>query len=116
MTVTQLLDQFQGDLWRSLEIFVPELILSVTVVLLLLSRLFNLDRAIPACWIALLGALAAFLAVFAQFAYVRTGGGIGGLQFLNSIFSLSETGVGTAGPYFTGLMTHDALAVFFRLG
>jgi NADH-quinone oxidoreductase subunit N len=116
MTVTQLLDLFQGDLWRSLEIFVPELILSVTVVLLLLSRLFNLDRAIPACWIALIGALAAFLAVFAQFAYVRTGGGIGGLQFLNSIFCISELGVGTSGPYFTGLMMHDALAVFFRLG
>jgi NADH-quinone oxidoreductase subunit N len=116
MTVTQLLDLFQGDLLRSLEIFVPELILSATVILLLLSRLFNLDRAIPACWIGLLGALAAFLAVFAQFAYVRTGGGIGGLQFLNSIFHVTETGVGTSGPYFTGLMMHDALAVFFRLG
>ncbi|OAI57884.1 hypothetical protein AYO47_01480 [Planctomyces sp. SCGC AG-212-M04] len=116
MTVTQLLDLFQGDLSRSLEIFVPELILSATVVLLLLSRLCNLDRAIPACWIALLGALAAFLAVFAQFAYVRTGGGIGGLQFLNAIFHVTETGVGTSGPYFTGLMAHDALAVFFRLG
>ncbi len=116
MTVTQLLDQFQGDLFRSLEIFVPELILSATVVLLLLSRLFNLDRAIPACWIALFGALAAFLAVFAQFAYVRTGGALGGMQMLESVFGLSEGGVGTAGPYFTGLMMHDALAVFFRLG
>ena len=29
---------------------------------------------------------------------------------------MSETGVGTSGPYFTGLMMHDALAVFFRLG
>jgi len=116
MTVTQLLDQFQSDLWRSLEIFVPELILSVTVVLLLLSRLFNLERLLPACWVALLGALAAFLAVFAQFAYVRTGGAMGGMQFLSSIFGLTETGVGMTGPYFTGLMMHDALAVFFRLG
>ncbi|QDT55437.1 NADH-quinone oxidoreductase subunit N [Caulifigura coniformis] len=116
MTVTQLLDQFQGDLWRSLEIFVPELILSVTVVLLLLSRLCNFDRLLPACWVALLGALAAFLAVFAQFAYVRTGGAMGGLHFLSTIFGLTETGVGASGPYFTGLMMHDALAVFFRLG
>ncbi|HVJ84989.1 MAG TPA: NADH-quinone oxidoreductase subunit N [Caulifigura sp.] len=116
MTVTQLLDQFQGDLARSLEIFVPELILSVTVVLLLLSRLCNLERILPACWIALFGALGAFLAVFAQFAYLRSGGSIPGLGFLNTIFQLSESGVGTSGPYFTGLMMHDALAVFFRLG
>ena len=117
MTVTQLLDQFQGDLWRSLEIFVPELILSATVVLLLLSRLFNLDRVLPACWIALFGGLAAFLAVFAQFAYLRTGGGpTGMLSWVTSAFCLSEAGVGTSGPYFTGLMMHDSLAVFFRLG
>ncbi len=117
MTVTELLNQFlQGDLARSLEIFLPELILCATVVLLLLSRLTGLDRCVPACWIALTGALLAFVAVFSQFAFLRAGGAMGSLQFLDGVFGLSQSGVGTSGPYFTGLLMHDAMAVFFRLG
>ncbi|MBX3441299.1 MAG: NADH-quinone oxidoreductase subunit N [Planctomyces sp.] len=128
MTVTQLLDRFISvDLLRSLEIFCPELILSATVVLLLLCRMIGVDRRIPACWIALAGSLAAFLGVVVQLRFMQSPGlelpsdffgwAIGGaVRGLAALFHLTEEGVGTPGPYFTGLMMHDALAVMFRLG
>lgn len=128
MTVTQLLDRFvNGDLARSLEIFCPEIILSATIVALLLSRLTGLDRRVPACWIALIGVLIAFGGVFTQFFYVRTPdvdiltGGLSGilkpaLKLMYAVYGPSAEGVGTEGTYFTGLMMHDSLAVFFRMG
>lgn len=120
MSVSAILDALtQHELPRSLQIFTPELVLCGTVVLLLLVRLCGQDRRVPASWVALLGSLAAFLAVFGQFMYVvQTGPMEGGL--LGGLFSqlgLTESGVGDVGrAYFGGMLIHDQFGLFFRLG
>lgn len=102
---------------RSLEIFGPELVLCVTVVLLLLWKMFGIDKKVPTCWIALFGSLIAFLGTFAQFMYLKTGDvAYGPLHALYDVWKLSPEGVGDPGPYFTALLVHDQFAVFFRLG
>ena len=120
MTVTSILDALlQRDLPRSLEVFVPELVLCVTIVALLLVRLFGCQRKIPSCWVALIGSLVAFVAVFSQFKYVIDGGphatGIAAQLF--DFFCLSESGAGLTGEaYFAGMLRHDEFALCFRAG
>jgi NADH-quinone oxidoreductase subunit N len=120
MSVPEILDAFlRHDLPRSLQIFSPELLLCGTIVLLLLVRLFGQDRRVPPCWVALLGSLAAFVAVFAQFMYVVKTGPVddGLLGLLYKGLSLTEDGVLVTGaPYFGGMLMHDDFGLFFRLG
>jgi NADH-quinone oxidoreductase subunit N len=78
----------------SLRLLAPELALSGGIVLLLLARLFNVDRVIPSHWIALWGALAAFCLSWFAFLDLR----------------------GDAVYYFTDLMVMDRFALSFRLG
>ncbi len=35
---------------------------------------------------------------------------------MNSLFHITELGVGKDGAYFTGLLMHDQFTLFFRLG
>lgn len=118
MSVTSILNHVLGhEIPRSVEIFSPELVLCVTVVLLLLWRMFELHRKLPSCWIALLGSLLAFFGTFAQFMYLKTNGAeLEGLTYLYKLWGLSASGVGSPGEYFTGLLVHDQFSVFFRLG
>ena len=85
----------QASLLRSVNIFLPELVLSCSIVLMLLARLTSLDRVIPTHWFALLGGMTAFVIVLRQFWE----------------FSLTET-VGI--EVFTGLAIHDEFSIFFR--
>ena len=79
MTVSEILQGLiYGDLPRSVEVFGPEIVLCVTVVSLLLLRLFNLDRTVPPYVVALFGALLGFVGVLAQFVYYTTVGGATG--------------------------------------
>lgn len=118
MSVHSILTHMLGnEIPRSLEIFAPELVLCGTVVLLLLWRMFEFHRKLPTCWLALLGALVAFLGTFAQFMYLKGAADVdGSLAFLFETWGLNVSGVGTPGPYFTGLLMHDHFSVFFRLG
>lgn len=118
MSVSYILQQFASqDLPRSLQIFAPELLLCGTILLLIFGRLSGLDRRIPSSWIALLGALVAFTAAFTHFMYLKSGAQPEGIvSDLAYVLRVSETGVGTPGPYFTGLMMHDHFGLFFRLG
>ena len=105
------------DVPRAVEIFAPEIVMCLSVVVLLLLRMFELHRRIPACWIALFGSLLAFSGVFAQFMFLKTGFVEGGaINGLYEAWYLSTTGVGHVGPYFTDLLMHDHFAVFIRLG
>lgn len=106
------------DLPRSLEIFLPEILLCAVVVAMLVLRVVGRDRKLGACWVALIGSLIAFLAVFGQFMFVWTNGQIesGGLAAINNLFQISMQGVGEPGPYFTGLLMHDQFTLLFRLG
>jgi len=120
MSVTAILDALtQHDLPRSLQIFTPELTLCGTIVLLLLVRLCDLDRRVPATWVALLGSLAAFLAIFGQFMFVVQTGPVdaGPLATLFAKLGLTESGAGLIGePYFGGMLIHDPFGLYFRLG
>ena len=123
MTVQDILTALiSGDIPRSLQIFTPELLLCVSIVALLLSRLFGIDRRLPATWVALLGSLLAFAAVFAQFMYLNrdvmpdAGFRAGLTDELAERLHFSVDGVGAAGGYFTGLLMHDPFTLFFRLG
>lgn len=120
MSVSAILDALtQRDLPRSLQIFTPELLLCGSIVLLLLVRLCGQERRIAPAWVALLGSLAAFIAVFGQFMFtVQTGPlATGPLATLFDWLSLTPNGAGEVGtPYFTGLLIHDHFGLFFRLG
>lgn len=118
MSANSLINNLLHELPRSVEIFVPELILSATVVWLLLSRITGCDKRVPPCWSAIIGAMLAFVAILAQFTYLKTGGEAQ-IQVVRSIYEilqLSPDGVGEMGPYFSGLMMHDHFGAFYRLG
>ena len=57
----------QASILRSVTIFLPELVLSCSIVLMLLARLTSLDRIIPTHWFALLGGMTSFVIVLRQF-------------------------------------------------
>ncbi|HUE17102.1 MAG TPA: NADH-quinone oxidoreductase subunit N [Planctomycetaceae bacterium] len=80
----------------SLVLFLPELTLCATIVVLLLVRLCNLDRIIRPVGVSLVGGLIAL--------------GIAGKEF----YDLAD-GVQSATPIFTGLLAYDQFTVFFRL-
>lgn len=85
----------QASMYRSLTLFLPEIILSGAIVLTLLARLTSLDKVLPIHWITLFGGMTAFLNVLFQF------------------WELSMDG-GHATSLFTGLAVHDSFSVFFR--
>ena len=85
----------QASILRSVTIFLPELVLSCSIVLMLLARLTSLDRIIPTHWFALLGGMTSFVIVLRQF----------------WDFSVSPS---SGMDLFTGLAVHDEFSVFFR--
>lgn len=106
---------------RSLFQFAPELVLSVTVVLLLLGRLFGCDKWIRPYWTAFAGAFIAFGISLLQFAYMQHGSladstGVGD-RILSSLFEfVGLTGqAGENGAFFTGLLVFDDFTAFFRV-
>jgi NADH-quinone oxidoreductase subunit N len=96
MNFGSLLDQLFADTGDSLCFFLPELILSGTIVLLLLLRLFNADRVIPPYFTALIGALVAL--------------GFSG----NQLLSLLNDGTTEGTEFFTGLLIYDHFGAFVR--
>ena len=80
----------------SLVLFLPELTLCATIVVLLLVRLCNLDRLIRPVGVCLTGGLIALV--------------LAGKEF----YDLAD-GLQPATPIFTGLLAYDQFTVFFRL-
>jgi NADH-quinone oxidoreductase subunit N len=138
MSVSSILDAFlRQELPRSLQIFTPELLLCGTIIALLLVRLFSLDRKIPAQWVALVGTLLTFLAVFSQFVAITNDefhlprviaeaeGAEPEIAYsedaafngLYKVFRITSGGVGaTNQPYFSGMLMHDHFGTLMRLG
>jgi NADH-quinone oxidoreductase subunit N len=85
----------QASTLGSLRIFLPELVLSSSIVLMLLARLTSVDRILPTYWIALLGGMASFVIVLFQF------------------WQLSQSAAVPV-ELFTGLAIHDEFSIFFR--
>ena len=98
MNIEQLIDGLLADtINRSIGHFLPELALCVTIVLLLLVRLVNIDRLVPTYVVALLGALVGFGFAWSQFMEIK-----GSDAVISDVF-------------FTGLLVYDSFTVFFRL-
>jgi len=97
MLFSQLIEYLLNDTTRlSLPLFSVELTLCVTIVLLLLLRLLNADKVLPACLTATIGAIVACFFAYRQFDALR-----------GSEASSSQL-------FFTGLLIHDSFAVYFR--
>ncbi|MFN0198256.1 MAG: NADH-quinone oxidoreductase subunit N [Planctomycetaceae bacterium] len=97
MTFDVLLNQVINEtLQVSICRFSPELIVSATIIALLLTRLFGIDRWVTPYWTTLIGSLIAL--------------GSATQQFL-----MLQQGELAAGEYFTGLMVFDGLTAFLRI-
>lgn len=92
--VTELIDDTKGS---SVRAFAPELVLCVTIVLMLLLRLFNWFRRLDMMWVALLGSSVA-LALAAPWKHLLPGS--------------TETIVRT--EIFTGMLVYDTFSVYVR--
>lgn len=96
MTFDSLLEQFLRHTQSSIELFLPALVLSATIVVMLLNRLAGLDRRIPAYGTALGGTVAAFLIALMQFWE----------------WNLHSPG---SVPVFTGMLVFDKFTAFLQL-
>ncbi|MEI7701054.1 MAG: NADH-quinone oxidoreductase subunit N [Planctomycetia bacterium] len=97
MLFSQLIQRLLQDTTeKSLPLFSVELCLCVTIVLMLLVRLFSADRLLPACVVAVIGAASALACSWLQY---------------RAIFGIPD-----AEPtrLFTGLLIHDSFTVYFR--
>ena len=117
MSVSQILTELlDNELPRSVQIFAPEVVLCLSIVVMLLVRLFEAHHRFPMSAVALIGSLLTFIGVFTQFMYIKVGVDNNVLKALYDVWGITPEGVGTSGEYFTGLLLHDQFAVFFRLG
>lgn len=96
MLFTELINSLITDTTQSLPRFGVELCLSATIVLMLLMRLAGIDKLIPACLTATVGALVATFCAYQQY------------SDLHSAEAVASTKI------FTGLLVHDSFTVYFR--
>ena len=98
MAFSQLIDQLISDTTgSSLSYFGAELWLSGTIVVMLLCRLFSIDRFVPVFLVGMIGALGAAWSSYCQF---------------SEIIGLQEEFSST---FFTGLLVQDLFSVYFRV-
>lgn len=96
MLFTELINSLITDTMQSLPRFGVELCLSATIVLMLLMRLSGIDKIIPACMTATLGALVATFLAYRQYD------------------AMQSLDVAASTEIFTGLLIHDSFTIFFR--
>lgn len=97
MNFETLISRLTADTQASLPLFLPELCLASTIVLLLLVRLFGIDRRVPGSIVALTGTVAGLIFACKEF------------WQLQSVDPTAST------PLFTGLLLYDSFTVFFRV-
>lgn len=99
MNLLSLLEQLEGDAYLSLRLFAPEGLICVTMLLLLLARMFLPSRRRLPYSVAFLGVVAALVAALMQW------------PLLALLPHLPQTAVSG----FTGLLRFDLLGLFFRI-
>lgn len=98
MNFEELVTALIGDSLRSVSLFGPELCVVTAIVALLLVRLFEVERFLPASVVARLGTAAGLALACMQF------------------FELEgDTAAQGATEFFTGLLVYDPFTVFFRV-
>jgi NADH-quinone oxidoreductase subunit N len=95
VNLSQLIQSLTSDTANSLNLFRPELALCVTIIVMLLMRVFRGLKSIDSFWIALIGA-AVGLWYSAPW------------QQLDSIATLRRT------ELFTGMLVYDSFSIYFR--
>lgn len=96
MDFQSLVTNLQSNTLASLALFKPELAICATIIVLLLVRLFSIDRLVDPFWLALAGTV------------------------LAAWYALPEGGLAKIGgvgrhEIFTGMLVYDSLTVYFRL-
>jgi NADH-quinone oxidoreductase subunit N len=107
-------DRLQAGLGRDLQAFLPELILSGGIVLLLLLRLFKAFDRVHLGWVALILVLAALGVSWGQW----EGSGLSGLlspEEMAKANAAESDSTQQAMPLFSGLLVYDRLTLFIRL-
>jgi NADH-quinone oxidoreductase subunit N len=100
MPFSSLVDTLVSDtLGVSLSLFATELVVCATIVLLLLCRLFNLDRRMPGSVLALVGSMIGLAVSLLQYRQ----------------FGQEEGLVGQTAEIFTGLLVYDQFTIYFRI-
>lgn len=97
MNFAEIIVRLSTDTDKSLKLFGPELTIVMTIVLLLLVRLFNGDKRFPGSSVAILGTVVAL--------------GLAAVMFWD--FQNSEGPV--SDPIFTGLLLYDPFTAYFRI-
>jgi NADH-quinone oxidoreductase subunit N len=98
MKFAELISRLTNDTTHSVELFTPELTIVVTIVALLLMRLFNADRRYPGSIVAIVGTVVAL--------------GLAAMQFWDF---RDVTDLPVSDPMFTGLLVYDPFTVYFRI-
>ncbi|MFN5731148.1 MAG: NADH-quinone oxidoreductase subunit N [Planctomyces sp.] len=97
MLFSQLIQKLiQDTTEKSLPLFSVELCLCVTIVLMLLVRLFGADRLLPAGVVAVIGAASALACSWLQY---------------RELYGVQEP---VSTTFFTGMLVHDSFTVYFR--
>lgn len=104
MAFSELIQNFTNDIWPSLDYFRAELWLSGTIVVMLLMRLFSLDKWVPVFLVAMIGAVGAAWVSYDQVTDLSRIA-----QETTSIEAFSIDG------FFTQLMRQDLFSVYFRI-
>lgn len=102
MSFTEIIGDLIDNTWGSMALFEPELALCVTIVVMLLLRVFDGTRRIDSFWVALAGSFVALLLV------IKGIGQIDQQTIADGVESIK------AQTIFTEMLVYDSMTVFFR--
>ena len=102
MSFVQIINDLIDNTWGSMALFEPELALCVTIVVMLLLRVFDVTRRIDSFWVALAGSFVALLLV------IKGIGQIDQQTIADGVESIK------AQTIFTEMLVYDSMTVFFR--
>ncbi|MCH8043738.1 MAG: NADH-quinone oxidoreductase subunit N [Planctomycetes bacterium] len=102
MSFTEIISDLIDNTWGSMALFEPELALCVTIVVMLLLRVFDGTRRIDSFWVALAGSFVALLLV------IKGIGQIDQQTIADGVESIK------AQTIFTEMLVYDSMTVFFR--
>src|SRR5579872_572834 len=109
MNFAEIITRLTADTMKSLPLFSPELAIVITIVLLLLVRLFDCDKRFPGSIVAILGTVVSLGLAAVMFWQLRNSEGPGPSMLPNAnAGSLSD-------PLFTGLLLYDPFTAYFRI-
>ena len=114
MSFVQIINDLIDNTWGSMALFEPELALCVTIVAMLLLRIFDGTRRIDSFYVALAGSLAALFLVFFQVSFEEL------KPVFEAIPQIRPKSIAEGNAWFksqtifTEMLVYDSMTVFFR--